>query len=475
MKNAPKKRILILGGGFAGLTVAMELEKKFGRDPSIEITLVNRNNFFLFTPMLHEVATSDLDLTTIVNPARKMLRRVRFLAGEVEQVDIEQQRVAVSHGFDHHHHALGYDYLVLGLGSVTNLYGIPGLREYALTMKTLGDAMRLRNHLIAHLEEAESDCCKVKPLLTFVVAGGGFAGVETVAGINDFVRGTLRSYPNLTEDMVRIVLVHAGPVILPELDKKLGAYAQRKLAGRKVEVRLNAKVKEFSGRRVRLSDGTTIDTNTLVWTAGTSPNPLLETIPCVKEHGRLLVTESLELQAWPGVWALGDCSAIPDRRRGGFHPPTAQHALRQGKIVAHNVIAAVRGTEQKQFDFSTIAQLAAIGRRTGVASILGINFSGFNAWWLWRTIYLSKLPRFEKKLRVAFDWTLDLIFSKDFAQFLDIRAPMVSRPEEADPPQQSKWQQPELHDTIRAVSRESNSFLTAVPHTDCQESTSQQS
>ena len=475
MKNAFKKRILILGGGFAGLTVAMELEKNLARDPSVQITLINRDNFFLFTPMLHEVATSDLDLTTIVNPARKMLRRVRFLAGEVEQIDIEQQKVVVSHGFDHHHHTLGYDYLVLGLGSVTNLYGIPGLREYALTMKTLGDAMRLRNHLIAHLEEAESDCCRVKPLLTFVVAGGGFAGVETVAGINDFVRGTLRSYPNLTEDMVRIVLVHAGSVILPELDKKLGAYAQRKLEGRKVEVRLNAKVKEFSGRRVRLSDGTTIDTNTLVWTAGTSPNPLLETIPCVKEHGRLLVTESLELQAWPGVWALGDCSAIPDRRRGGFHPPTAQHALRQGKIVAHNVIAAVRGTEQKQFDFSTIAQLAAIGRRTGVASILGINFSGFIAWWLWRTIYLSKLPRFEKKLPVAFDWTLDLIFSKDFAQFLDIRAPMVSRPEEAGPFSQSKWRQPELHDTMRAISRESNSFLTVVPHTDRPESFSQQS
>lgn len=153
---------------------------------------------------------------------------------------------------------------------------------------------------------------------------------------------------------------------------------------------------------------------------------------------RLAQDPSVELQGWPGVWALGDCSAIPDRRRGGFHPPTAQHALRQGKIVADNVIAAVRGTEQKQFDFSTIAQLAAIGRRTGVASILGINFSGFVAWWLWRTIYLSKLPRFEKKLRVAFDWTLDLIFSKDFVQFLDIRAPMVSRPEEADPSQQSK-------------------------------------
>ena len=439
MGNTQRKRILILGGGFAGLTVAMELEKKLAKDPSVEITLVNRENFFLFTPMLHEVAASDLDLTAIVNPARKLLRRAHFLAGEVNQIDIEQRRVVVSHGFDQHHHTLTFDFLVLGLGSITNLYGIPGLQEYALTMKTLGDAMRLRNHLIAHLEEADSDCCKVKePLLTFVVAGGGFAGVETVAGINDFVRGALRSYPNLTEDMLRIVLVHSGPVILPELDERLGSYARRKLAARKVEVRLNTKVEAFSGRAIRLSDGTTIDTNTLVWTAGTSPNPLLETIPCAKERGRLLVTESLELQDWPGVWALGDCSAIPDRRRGGFYPPTAQHALRQGKVVAHNVIAAVRGTKQKPFAFSTIAQLAAIGRRTGVANILGLNFSGFIAWWLWRTIYLSKLPRFEKKLRVAFDWTLDLIFSKDCVQFLDIRAPMVSRPDEADLSQQSK-------------------------------------
>jgi NADH dehydrogenase len=157
---------------------------------------------------------------------------------------------------------------------------------------------------------------------------------------------------------------------------------------------------------------------------------LLESIPCLKERGRLRVTESLELQDRPRIWALGDCSAVPDRRTGGFYPPTAQHAFRQGRIVAHNIIAAVRGTKRKEFHFSTIGQLVAIGRRTGVANVLGINFSGFIAWWLWRTIYLSKLPRFEKKLRVALDWTLDLIFSKDLVQFLDIRAPMVSRPEE---------------------------------------------
>ena len=439
MENEAPKRILILGGGFAGLTVAMELEKKLAQDPSVEITLVNRENFFLFTPMLHEVAASDLDLTTIVNPVRKMLRRVHFFAGEVNQIDIEQRRVVVSHGFDHHHHTLEFDFLVLGLGSVTNHYGLPGLQEHALTMKSLGDAMRLRNHLIAHLEEADSDCCKLKePLLAFVVAGGGFAGVETVAGINDFVRGALRSYPHLTEEMLRVVLVHPGPVILPELNEKLGAYAQRRLAGRKVEIRLNTKVEGFSGGAVQLSDGAAIHTNTLVWTAGTSPNPLLETIPCAKKRGRLLVTESLELQAWPGVWALGDCSAALDRETGRFYPPTAQHALRQGKLVAHNIIAAVRGTEKKRFRFSTIGQLAAIGRRTGVANILGINFSGFVAWWLWRTIYLSKLPRLEKKLRVAFDWTLDLIFAKDLVQFLDIRAPMVSRPEERPGSQQPK-------------------------------------
>jgi NADH dehydrogenase len=430
MGSTTPKRILILGGGFAGLAVAMELEKTLARDASVEVTLVNRDNFFLFTPMLHEVAASDLDLTTIVNPVRKMLRHIHCFAAEVLHIDVQNKKVVVSHGFDHHEHTMEYDYLVLGLGAVTNHYGLPGLKECALTMKSLGDAIRLRNHLIAHLEEADSECCEVKePLLSFVVAGGGFAGVETIAGINDFVRGALSCYPNLTQDMLRIVLVHSGSVILPELHQKLGAYAQRKLMDRKVEVRLNTKVQGFSNGTVQLSDGTTIRTNTLVWTAGTSANPLLESIPCAKEHGRLLVNESLEVRDWPGVWALGDCSAALDPQTGRFYPPTAQHALRQGKIVAHNVVAAVRGGEKSSFRFSTIGQLAAIGRRTGVANILGINFSGFSAWWLWRTIYLSKLPRFEKKLRVAFDWTLDLLFSKDFVQFLDIRAPMVSRPE----------------------------------------------
>jgi NADH:ubiquinone reductase (H+-translocating) len=407
--NVEPKRILILGGGFAGLTVAMELEKKLAWNPAVEVTLVNRDNFFLFTPMLHEVAASDLDLTTIVNPVRKVLRQVHFFVGHVEKIDLEKKSVVVSHGFDRHQHELSFDFLVVGLGSVTNFHGIPGLDQRALTMKTLGDAIRLRNHIIAHLEEAESDCCMVKEtLLTFVVAGGGFAGVETVAAINDFARRALRSYPRLNEQMLRFVLVHPGSAILPELDDRLRMYAQKKLARRRVEIHLNTTVESFSGMAVRFADGTTIPTNTLIWTAGTSPNPLLESIPCAKEHGRVLVTESLNLRNWPDVWALGDCAAVPVGGTGKFHPPTAQHALRQARVVAHNVVAAVRGRQKKAFNFSTIAQLAAIGQRTGVANILGMNFSGFLAWWLWRTIYLSKLPRVEKKLRVAFDWTLDL-------------------------------------------------------------------
>jgi NADH dehydrogenase len=186
----------------------------------------------------------------------------------------------------------------------------------------------------------------------------------------------------------------------------------------------------MSEQGVELSDGTCLPTQTLIWTAGTTPNPLLASLPCQKDRGRLLVTDDLGVPEWPGVWALGDCALVPDPKTGAYYPPTAQHALREGKVVAHNVTATVRGGERKPFVFSTIGQLASIGRRTGVASIMGMNFSGFFAWWLWRSIYLSKLPRLEKKLRVALDWTLDLLFSKDLVQFLTVRAPTVSLAEE---------------------------------------------
>src|SRR5438874_7709563 len=295
MSTNGRTQIVILGGGFGGIYTAMHLEKQLAHAPNVDITLVNRENFFLFTPMLHEVAASDLDITNIVNPVRKLLRRVKFFHGDIEYIDLGKNTVGVSHGHTHHHHDLEFDHVVLALGSITNFYNLPGLAERALTMKSLGDAIHLRNRMISNLEEADFECCPQvrEPLLNFVVAGGGFAGVETIAGMNDFLRDAIRFYPHLREDMLRIILVHPGAVILPELGDKLGRYAQKKLGERRIDIRTNTKVTAVSDREVTLTDGSTIITNTLIWTAGTSPNPILESLPCGKERGRIRVTEDL--------------------------------------------------------------------------------------------------------------------------------------------------------------------------------------
>lgn len=420
----------MLGGGFGGLHAARHLERIFRADPSVEISLVSRDNFFLYTPMLHEIASCDIDITHIVSPIRTLLQRTTVFIGDVESIDLQARRVCVAHGFEEHTHNLEYDQLVIALGSTTNFYGLPGLESHALTMKTLGDAIHLRNRLIATLEEADTECAGGDDgLLTIVVAGGGFAGVETLAAVNDFVREAAEFYPRINQDRVRMVLVHSGPVILPELGEHLGAYAQKKLLTRGLEIMTNTRVTAVTSDFVELSDGRRIAARLLVWTAGTSPHPLLRALPCPLDRGRLVVDETLRVTGWEGVWALGDCAVVPDHRTGRPHPPTAQHALREARTVASNIAAALRGGALTPFNFRTIGQLAAIGRRTGVARILGVNFSGFFAWWLWRTVYLSKLPRLEKKVRVAIDWTLDLLFAKDFVQFLTVRAPVMSSQE----------------------------------------------
>jgi NADH dehydrogenase len=443
--SAKKTRVLILGGGFGGLYAALEFEKR--KDPRFEVTVVNRENFFLFTPMLHEIAASDLDLTNIVNPIRKMLRHTDFFCGDVDKIDIENKRVTVSHGFDRHSHELEYDHLVLALGSVTNFFGLPGVADHALTMKSLGDAIQLRNRLIAHLEEADTGCAHSGSLLTFVVAGAGFAGVETIASINDFLRDALPFYPNLKEEELRIVVVHPGEYILPELGESLGRYADKKLRERNIEIQSRCKVAGVRPNEIELTTGERIASSTLIWTAGVSPNPILDLVPCAKQRGRIKVNSYLEVEGMTGLWALGDCALVPDPATGGFCPPTAQHASREGKIVAQNIIASVTGSAKKPFTFKTLGQLAAIGRRTGVARILGVNFSGFLAWFLWRGIYWSKLPRVEKKIRVAIDWALDVLFTKDLVQYLDQRALTHTQTETRAPLwNRARLSSPEAHD-----------------------------
>ena len=418
-----KKRIVILGGGFGGVYAAMRLEKLLARENAVEVCLVSRDNFFLFTPMLHEIAASDLEITNIVNPLRKLLRQIEVIVGDVHQIDLPAQRVLISCDPHNYPQQIGYDHLVLALGSVTNFHNLPGSAEFALPMKSLSDAIRLRAQVLRHMEEANSQCnlSDRESLLTFVVAGGGFAGVETVAALNDFVREALPFYPSVREEMLRVILVHSGPVILPELGEALGRYTQKVLTGRGVDIRLNTRVKGVTEENVSLVDSSSIPTRNLVWTAGTAPSPLIFSLPCMKAGGRLLVDQFLRVPDWPNLWAVGDCAFVPDMRNPGkSHPPTAQHAMREGKIVAQNIVAALVDRPLKSFSFRTIGLLASIGRRMGVARIFGFNFSGFFAWWLWRTVYLSKLPGLDKKIRVAFDWTLDLLFPKDVCAVYDL-------------------------------------------------------
>jgi NADH:ubiquinone reductase (H+-translocating) len=430
--STAKKRILILGGGFAGAYTALHLEKRLGGRKDVEVKLIAKENFVLFTPMLSEVAGGDVEVTDIVYSLRMMLRHTQVTIAEVEAIDLAKKQVRIVQSGSSNANDVSYDQLVLALGAVTNFYGNPGLEKHALTMKTLGDAILVRNRAIdaLGLADNQADETERKTILTMVITGGGFAGVETAGAVNDLMREAMKFYPNVNENMLRIVVVHAGDALLPELSESLGRYAEKQLARRGVEVLLNTKVTSYDGMEVTLGDGTKIATRTLVWTAGITPPPLLSTLPCAIERGRVLANECLQVPNWPGVWALGDCALVPDPfNPGKFYPPTAQHATREAAVLANNIVASMRGQAPKPFKFKIIGLLAVIGRRTGVAEIFGVRFSGLVAWWLWRCIYLSKLPGLQKKVRVTLDWILDVIFSKDLVELPTLRATTISQAE----------------------------------------------
>jgi NADH dehydrogenase len=418
-----KTKIVIAGGGFAGLSAAMYLDKTLARREEVEVTLINRENFILFTPMLHEVAAGDLYPGDIVNPLRRILRRVKFVEAEVQAIDLSARRVHCLGGVARLEIELEFDHLLLTLGSETNFFDLPGVSEWAVTMKSMSDAALLRNRMVALLEEAslQKEEAARRRLLTFVTAGGGFAGAETTGAINDFLREAVRYYPELDEELIRVVVIHPGDFLLPELGEELGNYAERKLRERKVDVIKGVRVASYDGSLVKLTDGKSIPASTLIWTAGVKPSPVIAPLPYQKEHGRLVVSEYLAVTGVPGLWAAGDCAAVPVLNTEKFHPPTAQHGLREGLVAAKNIAAVVLDRPLKSFSFTTLGQLAAIGRRTGVAMVFGVKFSGFVAWAFWRAVYLMKLPRLAKKLRVMVGWTLDLFFSREIEQMITLR------------------------------------------------------
>ncbi|MGB8889805.1 MAG: NAD(P)/FAD-dependent oxidoreductase [Candidatus Korobacteraceae bacterium] len=430
---ALKKRILILGGGFAGMKAAECLERELEKDPSVTISLVSETNALLFTPMLAEVAGSSLEPSHISTPLRTALHRTDFVRGRVTSVDLENRRVVLDAnmgGNESCRSELVYDHLVLALGAVSNYLGLANVQRLAFDFKSLVDAIRIRNHVIEMFERAdrENELAARRSLLTFVIAGGGFAGVELAGALNDFARGILADYPNLRREDVRVVLVHARDCILPELSESLGRYAQSRMEARGVEFRLNTRLTDARPGAVVLSDGE-IPAETLVWTAGTAPNPLTKSLPTEKDkRGAVIVDATLAVPGHSGVWALGDCAAVEDAKSGKPCPPTAQFALREAATLAKNIAANLQGRPARRFHFDSLGALCVVGHQTACAELTvpfargkSMRFSGLLAWAMWRGIYLGKLPGLERKIRVLVDWTVELFFPKDIVQTIDLR------------------------------------------------------
>jgi NADH dehydrogenase len=413
------KRIVIVGGGFSGVYAAQALERRLRAQDDTEILLFSRDNYFVFQPMLPEVISGGIGLTDVVSPLRRMLRRTHVHMREVESIDIANQTITAAPGFRPHAHRVKYDHLVLAPGTVTDFRGLPGLPEHAMPFKDLGDALKVRSRVIQALEEAdveEDDPELRRQLLTFVVAGGGFSGVEVAAELNDFVRHVARHYRRIDSRDIRVVLVHSGDDILPELAPKLRAFAAKILRRRGVELALGQRLKAATGESAILSDGTAIPTKTLISTIPSTPHPLIDglTLPKTK-NGRLQVDGNLRVMGHQNVWALGDCASVPTKD-GTPCPPTAQHATRQAATVAANIVATLTARELRPFDFKGLGKMGSLGRRNAVAEVFGLRLSGFIAWFLWRTIYLAKLPGWGRRIKVATAWTLDLFLQPELVE-----------------------------------------------------------
>jgi NADH dehydrogenase len=417
----PLTRVVILGGGFGGVSAAQRLEELTARGKRFQVTLISQSNYLLFTPMLAEVASSALQAQHISTPVRAACPHTIHVRGTVEAIDPESATIRVLSGADLPSKTLSYDHLVLALGSVPAYHGLPGMGGHSFSLKSLEDATRLRNHVLATLERAdvETNPGDKARLLTFVVIGGGFAGAEIIAELFDLVHGVLHYYPWIDPDDLRFVLVHSRDRILPELGPRLGDYSLRKLQARGIEFALGQRAAAADKSSLTLESGELIETHTIVWTAGNRPHPLLESVSNTLDRRGALVTDSrLRVDGTKNIWAVGDCAHIPDMH-GQPYPPTAQHALREGRLAAENIVATVHKRRLKRFHYRTLGLLVALGHQTGAAEILGVRFSGLLAWLLWRGLYLSKLPGLERKIRVSLDWILDLFFSRDIVLTAD--------------------------------------------------------
>ncbi|HZS23985.1 MAG TPA: NAD(P)/FAD-dependent oxidoreductase [Gaiellaceae bacterium] len=406
VERAAEGGVLVLGGGFAGAYVARLLGSRGA-------TIVSRENFMLYTPLLPEAASGTLEPRHTVVPLRVMCPHAELLLGDLRRVDLDARTATVeteSAGV----HTIAWTELVLALGAVPRTVPVPGLAEHGLSFKSLPDAINLRNHVLRELEaaDAEDDEARRRAHLSFVFVGAGYAGVEALAELSDLADDALRYYPRLRGTPRRWVLVDAAPKILPEIPSRLGEYAARELADRGIEIHVGTTLESVTADEAVLGDGTRIPTHTLVWTAGVRANPLVAELGLpLDERGRVVVDELLRVRGHEHVWSLGDCARVPNRRAPEPDPPTCQHALRQARRLAKNL----SGTPEP-YGYRMLGQVATLGRYKGIADVLGLRLRGFPGWFVTRSYHLYQLPLAQRRLRVVVDWTVALLFRRDVVE-----------------------------------------------------------
>jgi len=415
--------VVIAGGGFGGAAAAHELERVMPKQ-SARLMLVNETNFALYTPFLPEAAAGTLEPRHVVTPLREMLNRTYLRIGSIVGHDPEAKTVTLRAKYGETEQ-LPYDQLLLALGSTSRVLPVPGLAQHAVGFKSLADAIYLRNHVVETLEEANAteDPARREQLLTYVFVGGGYAGLEALAELQDFAADAMDSYPRARLHGMRWVLVEATDRVLPEIDRELADYALRELRGRGIDIRLETTLEGVGPDSARLSSGEVLPTRTVVWTAGVAPQPILKELNLpLDERGRVPVDSYLRVQGMDSVWAIGDCAAAPDPR-GGTCPPTAQHAVRQGPVVARNIAAEFGIGSASPFEYRSEASFVNLGRYKAVGRIGDRTFRGFPAWWMARTYHMSQIPGAARKFRAVLDWTAGLPFRRDIAEVGTIGKP----------------------------------------------------
>lgn len=429
-------RVLILGGGFAGVYTALALQEEL-RGLQARVAIVNRENFFVYYPLLVETISGEIDTEHVLNPIRQIAPDAKLYVGDVVKIDLDGSKVEIRHGLYGHTQTprtLYYDHLVLALGGVPSTSRIPGLADYAFDVQRLPTAFALRNHIIDTLEQAaiERDPQIRQRLLTYVVIGGGSTGVEVAAQLQAMLDDAIRFYPGIALSEVRVIIVEYGPQLLGHLPDELIEFAQRSLEQHGVIVRTGTAVERIERHKVFLSGGETIASSTVIGSVGVDVNPLIRDLTGPHDkRGRLIASDALLVGDRRNVWAIGDNARVYDPHTGEPYPQTAQHAVREARIVAHNIAATMRGEPLQTMDYKTRGQLIALGKRNAIAQVFGHQFEGFSAWWLWRTYYLAQMPLWEKRLRVMFSWTIDLVFPPILVQLkVGQPAPMAKQSDE---------------------------------------------